>query len=74
MGGSYIAKARPLCHSEERSDEESQAIARKTALSWGETLWILHCVQNDRRGAASVILRSEATKNPKQCSAAALAF
>ena len=28
MGGSYIAKARPLCHSEERSDEESQAIAR----------------------------------------------
>ena len=65
MGGGYIAKARPLCHSEERSDEESKAIARKTALSWGETLWILHRVQNDRRGAASVILRSEATKNPK---------
>ena len=28
-------------------------------------LWILHCVQNDRRARAHVILRSEATKNPK---------
>ena len=28
MGGGYIAKARPLCHSEERSDEESKATAR----------------------------------------------
>ena len=27
--------------------------------------WILHCVQNDRRARAHVILRSEATKNPK---------
>ena len=26
MGGGYIAKAKPLCHSEERSDEESQAM------------------------------------------------
>ena len=27
--------------------------------------WILHCVQNDRRARAHVILRSEATKNPQ---------
>ncbi len=27
--------------------------------------WILHCVQNDRRARTHVILRSEATKNPK---------
>ena len=30
----------------ERS-EESKAFARKTALSWDETLWILRCTQND---------------------------
>ena len=35
MGGSYIAKARPLCHSEERSDEESQAIARRNCAVLG---------------------------------------
>ena len=31
----------------------------------GRRLWILHCVQNDGRARAHVILRSEATKNPK---------
>ena len=31
----------------------------------GLRLWILHCVQNDRGARAHVILRSEATKNPK---------
>ena len=30
-----------------KRSEESKAFARKTALSWDETLWILRCAQND---------------------------
>ena len=35
MGGGYIAKARPLCHSEERSNEESKAICAQNCAVLG---------------------------------------